>query len=113
MEEQLQLILCEVLFFWGFCVLLQIIILKKFKIQTRAFRQSTSNDDVYNIVNILREVNEIDKNFTHTEAAERSLDNKGMTRSHWVQASKQEQSFWDGLAVVRDKDSTQPKQDKQ
>ena len=82
--------------------------------QTRAFRQSTSNDDgVYNIDNIVREVNEIDKNVTRTEAAERALDNKGMARYHWVQASKQEQSFLDGLAVVRDKDSTQPKQDKQ
>ena len=61
----------------------------------------------YDLDAILREVNDIDKNVIRTEEAERALDNKGMSRSHWNHTSKQEQSFLDGLSVVCDKDGNQ------
>ena len=76
---------------------------------SRATLQTTSDDSManYDLDAILREVNDIDKNVIRTEEAEKALDNKGMSRSHWNRASKQEQSFLDGLAVVRDKDGNQ------
>ena len=76
--------------------------------QTRSLSSQLTDDmNMYNIDDILREVNDINKNVIRTEEAEKALDNKGMTRSHWVRASKQEQSYLDGLAAVLDKDGKQ------
>ena len=112
MEEPLELFLREVLFFSDFYVPFEFIISKNVKMQTRyshAKLQTISDDSManYDLDAILREVNDIDKNVIRTEEAERALDNKGMSRSHWNRASKQEQSFLDGLSVVRDKDGNQ------
>ena len=95
MEEPLELFLREVLFFSDFYVPFEFIISKNVKMQSRYFHaklQTISDDSManYDLDAILREVNDIDKNVIRTEEAERALDNKGMSRSHWNRASKQE-----------------------